>query len=403
MRALLFLLLLFTSSFASADFGYSRISLERTWTIENGAGSSIDFTGTLVVNNSNQHVISVTTDPGVVVQTDDDGVVTLHYDGPVDSDRFLINGKAVVEVDYDTNLTFDPPLPDNNPTFTNLTMPDSAISNEARLLSHRSSSLKTIEDMTNWVHSNVEYDVTRWGESNPAQVVFKERRGVCVEFAHLLISMLRSSGLDTRYVSGYVYSDIWQAHAWVEVYLPGYGWLPVDATFAQAGILDSSHVAMNFAEDQSAPLDILLSTDSDITMDVQNTITTQFSLEDPKGASLDLDFDHETYVVSASIDNERPDYLFGTYSIQLPDGYGEPSSSLLLLSPDEELTRYYGMNHSLFEDGYLYTVPVEASFNDAKDKMQIKVDGSNGLVDLQPPPCPFAFLLLSLLFGKAFF
>jgi transglutaminase-like putative cysteine protease len=69
--------------------------------------------------------------------------------------------------------------------------------------------------------------------------VLKSRRGVCQDFAHLMIACVRSSGLAARYVSGYIRTvrkggeaaiggDA--SHAWVSVYCPPLGWLDFDPT-----------------------------------------------------------------------------------------------------------------------------------------------------------------------------
>ena len=66
-----------------------------------------------------------------------------------------------------------------------------------------------------------------------------EGRGYCMHFATTATLMLRSIGLPARYVSGYVADTVagewvdvpdYNAHAWVEVYLTGYGWQPVEVT-----------------------------------------------------------------------------------------------------------------------------------------------------------------------------
>ena len=73
-----------------------------------------------------------------------------------------------------------------------------------------------------------------------AEEVFRKRRGVCQDFAHVQIACLRSLSLAARYVSGYLRT--YQApgkerligadasHAWVSAYCPGSGWLDVDPT-----------------------------------------------------------------------------------------------------------------------------------------------------------------------------
>lgn len=61
--------------------------------------------------------------------------------------------------------------------------------------------------------------------------VMKDRRGVCQDFAHLLIGLCRALKIPARYVSGYLATETASAtHAWVEVFIPGHGWHGLDPT-----------------------------------------------------------------------------------------------------------------------------------------------------------------------------
>lgn len=71
--------------------------------------------------------------------------------------------------------------------------------------------------------------------------VLRSRKGVCQDFAHVLIALVRSLGIPARYVSGYVFSAVegepgareaapMKTHAWVEVAVPGAGWWGLDPT-----------------------------------------------------------------------------------------------------------------------------------------------------------------------------
>ena len=67
------------------------------------------------------------------------------------------------------------------------------------------------------------------------------RQGVCQDFANVMIGLCRGLHIPARYVSGYLYNGpadqlrgAQASHAWVEVYLPGLGWLALDPTNAQA-------------------------------------------------------------------------------------------------------------------------------------------------------------------------
>jgi transglutaminase-like putative cysteine protease len=69
---------------------------------------------------------------------------------------------------------------------------------------------------------------------------FSQKRGVCQDFAHLMISCLRSSGLAARYVSGYLLTrpapgkarrvGADASHAWVSLFVPEAGWIDLDPT-----------------------------------------------------------------------------------------------------------------------------------------------------------------------------
>ena len=67
--------------------------------------------------------------------------------------------------------------------------------------------------------------------------VLKLKRGVCQDFAHVMLGVCRSLKIPCRYVSGYLYNGpadqlrgAQASHAWVEVYLPGLGWHGLDPT-----------------------------------------------------------------------------------------------------------------------------------------------------------------------------
>ena len=67
--------------------------------------------------------------------------------------------------------------------------------------------------------------------------VLLNRRGVCQDFAHVMLGICRSLRIPARYVSGYLYNGpadqlrgAQASHAWVEVFLPGSGWHGLDPT-----------------------------------------------------------------------------------------------------------------------------------------------------------------------------
>jgi len=66
--------------------------------------------------------------------------------------------------------------------------------------------------------------------------ILEKKAGVCQDFAHVMLELLRMMGIPSRYVSGYICPNKngmrgeGATHAWVEAYIPGYGWAGIDPT-----------------------------------------------------------------------------------------------------------------------------------------------------------------------------
>jgi transglutaminase-like putative cysteine protease len=103
-----------------------------------------------------------------------------------------------------------------------------------------------LRSLNTWIFKNFEYrsGVTTW-RTTVAEFL-TQKKGVCQDFAHLMISLCRCAGIPARYVSGYIESEIipahgtapadptligWAAsHAWVEVFAPNGFWVGLDPT-----------------------------------------------------------------------------------------------------------------------------------------------------------------------------
>lgn len=100
--------------------------------------------------------------------------------------------------------------------------------------------LMGVRDLTRRLHKDFKFDPTATTVATPLEEVWQAKRGVCQDFAHLAIGILRSLGLPTRYVSGYlrtipppgkprlVGAD--HSHAWFSIFCPGVGWVDFDPT-----------------------------------------------------------------------------------------------------------------------------------------------------------------------------
>lgn len=88
-----------------------------------------------------------------------------------------------------------------------------------------------------FTHSNFAYMPNSTHVGTMMTEVITERRGVCQDFAHVMLGMCRSLKIPARYVSGYLYNGpdghllgSQASHAWCEIFLPGTGWRALDPT-----------------------------------------------------------------------------------------------------------------------------------------------------------------------------
>jgi transglutaminase-like putative cysteine protease len=95
--------------------------------------------------------------------------------------------------------------------------------------------LNGVEDLSRRIFTEFQYDRRATTVATPVEEVLRSRRGVCQDFAHVMIACLRSLKLPARYVSGYVrsggdFQGEEASHAWVSVWCPVFGWQDFDPT-----------------------------------------------------------------------------------------------------------------------------------------------------------------------------
>jgi hypothetical protein len=135
------------------------------------------------------------------------------------------------------------------PTTTSLQLPDSTTARTralaAQLAAGSPSTFDTVQRIEAWLHDHVTYDLDAPVPPDGADAVddflFESHRGFCEQIASATAVMLRSLGVPARIATGYVPSErdqvagVWisrasDAHAWVEVWFPSFGWVPFDPT-----------------------------------------------------------------------------------------------------------------------------------------------------------------------------
>ena len=91
----------------------------------------------------------------------------------------------------------------------------------------RTSPAETVQAVAEWVNSTLEYQQGVTGVHTSASEALDAGKGVCQDFAHVAVSLLRRLGVPSRYVSGYLYPKpdpevgevmIGESHAWIEAW-----------------------------------------------------------------------------------------------------------------------------------------------------------------------------------------
>jgi len=112
-------------------------------------------------------------------------------------------------------------------------------------------------DLNRRIHQDFEFDAGATDVTTLLHEVLSRRRGVCQDFAHLMIGCLRSVGLAARYVSGYILTTpppgrprlvgADASHAWVSVFCPELGWVDFDPTNDR--LVDAEYITLGWGRD----------------------------------------------------------------------------------------------------------------------------------------------------------
>lgn len=103
------------------------------------------------------------------------------------------------------------------------------------------SPLAFLRNIASGVNHSFRYVKKSTAVNSPIEDALRSRQGVCQDFAHIMIALVRNARIPCRYVSGYLYhggenahpSADGATHAWVEALLPGIGWTGFDPTIDQ--------------------------------------------------------------------------------------------------------------------------------------------------------------------------
>ena len=98
--------------------------------------------------------------------------------------------------------------------------------------------LMALQKLNSQVYNGFSYVKASTSVDSPIEDALQSRQGVCQDFAHIMIALVRGLRIPCRYVSGYLHHESWHldrsgegaTHAWVEALLPGVGWVGFDPT-----------------------------------------------------------------------------------------------------------------------------------------------------------------------------
>jgi transglutaminase-like putative cysteine protease len=152
---------------------------------------------------------------------------------------------------------------------------------------HEARTLDVLTEMASTIRKDFKYAAREEvGVQAPLETL-ELRSGSCRDFALFMMEAARSLGLAARFVSGYLYDEMLVSdgalvgggatHAWLQVYLPGAGWIEFDPTNALVGGHNLIRVAVARDPSQAIPLAGSYQGEKEdfVSMSVEVTVTTE--------------------------------------------------------------------------------------------------------------------------------
>jgi transglutaminase-like putative cysteine protease len=206
------------------------------------------------LEDKNQELISselqITGNPFVELSIDyfgnrvgDFSLLPPHHEMSIDS-RFVVHTSENWQPPLESSTTLEQVIAatQNNLMMIWLSEPERIESQHIieQLLFETDISRKPVVEIANacckYIFNNFQYLKGITTVESTIDEILSHKSGVCQDFAHVLLQMLRTIGLPARYVSGYVCPNKsgmrgeGATHAWVEYYLPETGWVGLDPT-----------------------------------------------------------------------------------------------------------------------------------------------------------------------------
>jgi transglutaminase-like putative cysteine protease len=197
-----------------------------------------------------QHELNITTHPEVHLFTDywgnKAGVFNVHSPHQILAieSRLLVRTTASTQLNINFHSTFDQLAKDAEDSILMLELgrPD-LVADAGGILAivqavapPGSSVAAVVEHCSEYIFKNFKYIKGITTVETTVDEILVKKAGVCQDFAHLMLQILRTAHIPCRYVSGYIcphkngMRGEGATHAWVEAWIPGYGWAGIDPT-----------------------------------------------------------------------------------------------------------------------------------------------------------------------------
>jgi transglutaminase-like putative cysteine protease len=195
-----------------------------------------------------QHQLLITQNPEVAITKDCHGnrvgnfnTLDSHTEMTIES-RMLVRVNHSLKIPEIDNTKVEDLVLDTNIYLLRLCYPETIIKqNEIDLILKEidasNKSITTIAQLcSEYIYTNFTYTKGITNIETTVDEILALRKGVCQDFSHVLLQLLRTAGIPSRYVSGYICPNEsglrgeGATHAWVEIYTPKQGWLGIDPT-----------------------------------------------------------------------------------------------------------------------------------------------------------------------------
>ncbi|WP_418264332.1 transglutaminase family protein [Flavobacterium faecale] len=197
-----------------------------------------------------QYQLLITNNPEVAYSIDGHGNKVGNFSTMDTHSEMVIESRMVVRVNHSLKIPDidHATVQDLNPekakniALLRFSYPESIQKQELinTILSEIGTENKTIialaQECSAYIYKNFKYSKGITNINTTLDEILEIKQGVCQDFAHVLLQLMRTVGIPARYVSGYICPNKaglrgeGATHAWVEIYSPSQGWLGIDPT-----------------------------------------------------------------------------------------------------------------------------------------------------------------------------